>query len=137
MRIDLPRLDPDVIDDCNLIDHSCILSHDGTVVPCSPVAYPRPYIWSGTRYQHDRVSFGNINERHLFEIWHSPEYTQWRADVRSGKHFDYCKTCLKRAAVICPLRHWRWLRTPRPQVVSVRAAETTAATLHSNALNAL
>lgn len=111
MRVDLPRLEPDTIDACDLIDHSCILLWDGSVVPCSPVAYSRPYYYFGTRHQHDRVTFGNVNQTPLFDIWESPEYTQWRADVRGGTLYDYCKTCLKRAAVICPLRHWTWLKT--------------------------
>lgn len=109
MRIDLPALVPDRVDDCRLIDHSCIVLFDGTVVPCSPLAYERPFFHEGRGRHHPQVRFGNVRERPLLEIWRSEEYASWRRDLREGRVPDYCAPCLKRMGVICPLKHWNWL----------------------------
>ena len=109
MRLDLPRLAPEPIDDCRLIDHACIVLWDGTVVPCSPVAYERPFHYFGERLVHPRVEFGNLNDAPLHEIWRSPAYVRFRDGLRNGTIWDFCEPCLKRAGVICPLKHWGWL----------------------------
>jgi len=109
VRIDLPRLAPEEVDDCHLIDHACVMLWDGTVAPCSPLSYPRTFYFHGEPKQHPRVAFGNIHERSLSEIWNAPEYLDFRRKLRAGEVFDHCRTCLKRAGVICPLKHWKWL----------------------------
>ena len=109
MRLDLPSLVPDAIDDCTLIAHSCIVLRDGSVTPCSPLAYPRPFFYLGERLWHPQVVFGNIQEESLGAIWRSDVYRAFRDDLREGRIHDCCTTCLKRAGVLCPLKHWEWL----------------------------
>lgn len=113
MRLDLPLPAPDPIDDCRLIDHSCIVLWNGDVAPCSPLGYTREFFAFGERIRHEQLLFGNVNDKPLHEIWEEPRYVDWRAQLRDGHIFEECKTCLKRAGVICPLKHWKWLAEPR------------------------
>lgn len=55
---------------------------DGSVVACC--------------YDHNReTNFGNIFESEVLEIWESPEYRRFRADLIGGKAWDFCvKNCL-------------------------------------------
>jgi MoaA/NifB/PqqE/SkfB family radical SAM enzyme len=116
VRLDLPRLVPETIGDCRLTDHACVILVDGTVAPCSPLSYPRDFFFLGERAHHPRVAFGNVRERPLHEIWESPEYVAFRERLRSGELIDACRTCLKRAGVIRPLKHWKWLGAQRRAV---------------------
>jgi MoaA/NifB/PqqE/SkfB family radical SAM enzyme len=89
------------------------------VAPCSPLGYAREFHWLGRASGHVAVSFGNLRERSLGGIWASPAYVEFRARARAGQLDARCAGCLKRAGVICPLKHWRWLgegvhRTSRP-----------------------
>lgn len=116
MRVDLPALTPEPIDDCTLIENSCIVLWDGTVVPCSPLAYDRSVYWQTEPHRHKQRSFGNIHDQSLMEIWRSPEYVEWRRDLVDGVVHEECETCLKRAGVLCPLKHWTWLSTQKRSV---------------------
>lgn len=126
MRIDLPRTQPETIDDCRLIDHSLIVLWNGDVAPCSPLGYTREFFHFGERVVHEQKLFGNVHQRSLHEIWNDPDYVRWRAGLRAGEVYEACKTCLKRAGVVCPLKHWKWLETRQP--IALESARQSNAT---------
>ena len=111
LRLDLPRLSPEPFTSCGLTDHTCIIRVDGLVIPCSPLVYERSFHYFEEQHRHPQVSFGNIGEDDLLAIWNRPEYRRFRSDVREGRLPEFCTRCLKRAGVICPLRHWSWIDT--------------------------
>lgn len=87
-----------------------VILADGTVVPCSALAYHRDGFLAvdskgSIAQKHtstERLSFGNVNESPLAEIWTDPEYRGFRARVASGDFPTACDTCLLRLNLICP-----------------------------------
>lgn len=83
---------------------------DGTVVPCSVLAYRRDgYATldaSGSLHlEHtstDRVTFGNINSTAFDEIWMAEPYQTFRTAVERGDFPSACAACNMRFDVICP-----------------------------------
>jgi radical SAM protein with 4Fe4S-binding SPASM domain len=68
---------------CSYTYESLFIHGDGTVVPCAA--------------HHARhISVGNINNKSLYEIWHSDELNQLRGAIKSGNLQDtlLCSTCL-------------------------------------------
>jgi len=71
---------------------STAIRWDGSVSPCLPLLH------SSTSYLHGMERFsrhfavGNVNERHLSELWNAPEYVEFREKVQS---FDFspCSIC--------------------------------------------
>lgn len=104
----LPSLVP-LAPSCPMVARPIVLA-DGSVVPCSVLAYPRDgflrigeggSIETGT-YPADRVAFGNVRERPLAEIWMDDEYRGFRGIVAEGAFPDECSACLMKHNVICP-----------------------------------
>lgn len=80
-------------DVCPFIEGGSTAIHwDGSVSPCLPLLH------SSTSYLHGMERFsrhfavGNVNERHLSELWNAPEYVEFREKVQS---FDFspCSIC--------------------------------------------
>lgn len=109
IRLDLPALVPDTVEHCTLASSSCVLLANGSVVPCSMVAYRRPFFHREGPRENPQHAFGNINERSLWDIWHSPDYVAFRRDVKEGRLPSFCEDCLHMSGVLSSLEHWRWL----------------------------
>jgi radical SAM protein with 4Fe4S-binding SPASM domain len=109
MRLDLPAPVPVPVTRCGVVSNTCLLLANGSVVPCSPVAYRRPFFHRGERRELPEHSFGNINERSLWDIWHSPRYMAFREDVKEGRMREFCEDCPHMSEVLCSQEHWKWL----------------------------
>lgn len=116
LRLDLPRLRPEPFETCDLIEHAWVIRVDGQVAPCSPLSYARDFHIDGEVKRHPLISFGNIAERSLLEIWDDPPYVKFRANALVGPLHEACTSCLKRAGVICTLKHWNWLASGAPKL---------------------
>jgi MoaA/NifB/PqqE/SkfB family radical SAM enzyme len=114
MRLDLPRPRAEAFENCDLVEHACVIRVDGVVAPCSPLSYARDFRIDGRWERHPLISFGSVAERPLLEIWNAPDYVEFRRRALAGELHDACRPCLKRAGVICPLKHWNWLATGAP-----------------------
>ena len=94
---------------CPQVFRPIILS-DGTVVPCSVLAYSRRsflYVDNSesiikTKGVIKRLSFGNVNERSFKYIWMGREYLAFRRSVLRRNFPPPCKRCLMKHNVICP-----------------------------------
>jgi len=115
VRVDLPQLRPSPYSNCDLIDHACVIRVDGAVAPCSPLSYSREFYFEGRPERHPLIRFGSIAERSLLEIWNDPDFVAFRRNALDGPLHEACRTCLKRAGVVCPLKHWNWLAAGAPQ----------------------
>jgi radical SAM protein with 4Fe4S-binding SPASM domain len=108
IELRLPALVPQTAR-CPQMGRPVILA-DGTVVPCSVLAYHRDgYLAieadgsvSEQRTATERLVFGNINERPLSEIWSDPAYRAFRARVAATDFPAACGACLMKYNVICP-----------------------------------
>jgi len=82
---------------------------DGTVIPCSILAYRRDGFLAVDAHgalidRHcytDQVSFGNVNQRPLSEIWADADCREFRMPVTSGDFPAECDSCLLKHNVIC------------------------------------
>lgn len=85
--------------------NSLYISEDGCVSPCvylTPPIQEIPRIFCGKKIIVPRISFGNIREKNLFDIWNSYEYVSFRkkwlksASCESVDHLpNICRTCYK------------------------------------------
>lgn len=90
--------------------HRPIVLADGSVVPCSVLAYERRSLLSVTGHGEvvrrdastPRLAFGSVKERPLAEVWASPAYRRFRGAVSRGEFPDACQTCLLKHGVVCP-----------------------------------
>ncbi len=80
-----------------------VVSWDGEVSPCYETTYGRPYYYFGEQHQFKHISFGNINETDLQDIWHGKAFRTFRQDVREGRLPGQCQKCPVKAGVICSL----------------------------------
>jgi MoaA/NifB/PqqE/SkfB family radical SAM enzyme len=80
------------------------VSEDGQVSPCvylNPPMAEVPRIFCGKETVISRISFGNITEQSLPEIWKSEGYSSFRAQLkelakgRSSNLPEVCRTCYK------------------------------------------
>jgi len=100
MKISLPSLTARPYTSCDL--RGCVIDSYGEVYPCSSLSYERAYYYEGNKYVHPQITFGNINEKGFYGIWHSPEFTTFRRKLRKGELPPYCTKCLMNHGVICP-----------------------------------
>ncbi len=70
---------------------------DGKVAPCIYYAHSWSHVFDGIRREIKSVTFGNINEKDLMEIWRDPSYVSFRARV----YFFRMPSCLD-----CPVRRY-------------------------------
>ena len=93
---------------CSQISRPIVLA-DGTVVPCSVLAYERPSLLGidgqcavEARDETTRtVVFGNVASDDLAAVWNGDAYREFRRRVRSGDFPAECSTCLLKHDVIC------------------------------------
>ena len=86
-----------------------IILADGSVVPCSVLAYSRPSFVqvdeAGGLIHSQRdvqpLAFGNISAGGVEAIWNSDAYRAFRHRVASGNVAPECETCLMTRGVIC------------------------------------
>jgi len=82
---------------------------DGTVVPCSVLAYERRALLGvgddrrvealdGTT---GALRFGNVKDGGLEAVWRSPAYREFRRAVARGDFPETCATCLMKHGMIC------------------------------------
>lgn len=88
--------------------HNLYISEEGFVSPCVYLALPMreiPRIFCGEKVTIPRTSFGNINDRNLFEIWADPGYSLFRKKFEERLKTrecaskdslpEACRTCYK------------------------------------------
>jgi MoaA/NifB/PqqE/SkfB family radical SAM enzyme len=93
---------------CLAVQRPVVLA-DGSVVPCSVLAYSRRSVLrigaSGavepSQGRTERVVFGNVNERSLRSIWKGAAYRAFRRSVSAGDFPAPCRDCLIKYGVIC------------------------------------
>lgn len=74
--------------------NATMILRTGEVVPCMDLAYDHPMYTNMHAKVVKRVSFGNVNEKPLSEIWSSEKYVSFRA-TRSNlvKYVPWCADC--------------------------------------------
>jgi len=72
---------------------STVVSWDGSVVPCYRFLHTYTEYIFGRKKLVKKYSFGNINEKPIFEIWNSPEYMKFRFIVASSL-YPSCIDCV-------------------------------------------
>lgn len=73
-------------------ENNVFVRWDGDVAPCMQLLHEtHTYLYEEQRRIH-RISFGNVLQQDLNEIWHSPDYSDFRKRVRA---FDFpdCTLC--------------------------------------------
>ena len=102
-NLELPRMHWGAEPRCRFIhDHAAVIGWDGEISPCYALSHSYEYYAiDGTPKQVSRLSFGNIHQQSLSEIWMSEEYTHYRSEVRAY-HFPSCPDCDLRQT--CDLR---------------------------------
>jgi MoaA/NifB/PqqE/SkfB family radical SAM enzyme len=81
----LPRLARNKVERCYNMQHARVLI-SGEVRPCCPML-------PGFDLQRKIISFGNVKERPLIDIWYDPEYVDFRRKVIKGEFTDACVDC--------------------------------------------
>jgi len=81
------------------IERSLFISADGEVSPC--VFYNIPaskvcYYAGGKQHDYKRLTFGNMNNNELAQIWKNQEYLDFRKSVNSDNPPYFCTECPKR-----------------------------------------
>jgi MoaA/NifB/PqqE/SkfB family radical SAM enzyme len=80
-------------DRCPFIEAGSVaIGWDGSVSPCLPLLRTSTSYLQGVERFSRRYVVGNVNERHLSELWNAPEYVAFREKVQS---FDFspCAIC--------------------------------------------
>lgn len=101
IEISMPKLEIMPYEDCVL--NSCLVHWNGDVSPCSELSYEREIYSFGHKLTRPKVVFGNINTKNIFEIWNQDDYRIFRKNLKQGKIPVFCKNCLLKSKVICPI----------------------------------
>ncbi len=91
--LELPPLIPRARRECGFVrDRIAFISWDGFVRPCHNLYHSYMCYVNGREKSINAVSFGNVNERDLRDIWNSREYRSFRRQVDK---FDFapCGDC--------------------------------------------
>lgn len=79
--------------------HAVVVGSDGGVFPCVmsqiPVQGRNDFYFRKQKQPLKKMSFGNIKDNSLDEIWHQKEYRRFLRTYRSGKSPSFCVNCLK------------------------------------------
>jgi radical SAM protein with 4Fe4S-binding SPASM domain len=79
-----------------------VIRADGEVYACAYLSNTDPFFWLGEPRRHmGPLSFGNIRNTSIQEIWNSPRYLAFRDSLRTGKFHPECKQCLLAHGVTC------------------------------------
>jgi len=73
-------------------NNACCVTWNGEVTPCYNFLHNYIAYVYGVRKEMKQISFGNIKDKSLGEIWRSPEYQKFRFKVRYFK-FPSCTDC--------------------------------------------
>lgn len=78
---------------CNFIENrSTSINWQGEVVPCYPLLHNyQVYIYGRCR-ENKSYNYGNVNEKHLKDIWQQDDYVRFRSRVKQGD-FPSCTDC--------------------------------------------
>jgi radical SAM protein with 4Fe4S-binding SPASM domain len=98
MEISLPSLQAVPYCSCRL--QNCVISWNGDVSPCSSLSYQRPYWYFGENSMYPKITFGNINNNDLYDIWNSEKFKKFRTDLLGNRLPEYCKKCLHQHRVL-------------------------------------
>ncbi len=74
------------------------VSSDGTVSPCVFTNIPvtdASYYVRGVEYPYRNMTFGNLNEQSIGEIWYQKSYVDFRNSFDSDRLADCCRECPK------------------------------------------
>lgn len=71
------------------------LSEEGEVFPCCYYAHGRKIYQGGEVIQLESLSFGNVRDRPIEEIWASPAYRDFRREVGQGNFGPGCQACFR------------------------------------------
>lgn len=78
---------------CNFIEKgSCVVTWDGEVCPCYNFMHTYPCIINGRQKMIHKISFGNLNNKSLKNIWFSKKYVKFRINVKNFS-FPSCTDC--------------------------------------------
>lgn len=91
--LSLPPLLPHARRECVFIKNgTAFISWDGHVRPCNNLSHTYACYISGRRKKVNSVSFGNVLEQELLDIWNSQRYTEFR---QRTERFDFppCGEC--------------------------------------------
>jgi len=92
-NIRVPNIDLDAKRECWFPDKA-IIKWDGSVMPCCQLVDSYRFYVGEKSFEERELSFGNILDSRMIDIWNSKEYAEFRHQVRSGKFPPACKSCL-------------------------------------------
>jgi MoaA/NifB/PqqE/SkfB family radical SAM enzyme len=85
------------IDTCQFVEKgSMAVRWDGNVSPCVQLMHDNEYYIDGRHHRQSHAHIiGNVNERHLLDLWNDPEYLLFRKRLRefSFSPCTYCTGC--------------------------------------------
>lgn len=96
IKLELPNITPkEKARSCPYVDkNATIVRWDGEVVPCFNYMYTHKVYVNNHMKTDYAVTFGNIKERSLIEIWNSKEYRDFRDRLRRmSETVPYCGNC--------------------------------------------
>lgn len=93
VELQLPNLSASQNPRCMFKDNLYVTA-DGSVCPCPLLTYDRSFYYFGKKMKHEKLSFGNINNKSLEEIWNSGPYRRFRKNLHKKKFFGNCEGCL-------------------------------------------
>ena len=91
---ELPRMHWGGEQRCRFVnDYAIVVGWDGGVSPCYALSHSyQYYAIDGVEKQVERLTFGNVHQASLADIWMSEEYSRYRSEVRAF-HFPSCADC--------------------------------------------
>ncbi|PKO12799.1 MAG: tungsten cofactor oxidoreductase radical SAM maturase [Chloroflexi bacterium HGW-Chloroflexi-10] len=91
---ELPRMHYGAEQHCRFVnDYAIVVGWDGGVSPCYALSHSYQYFTvDGVEKQVSRLTFGNVNQASLADIWMSEEFVHYRSEVRAF-HFPSCADC--------------------------------------------
>jgi radical SAM protein with 4Fe4S-binding SPASM domain len=86
----------------------CLVRANGEVYPCYQYATDDPFYYHGNPTHHlGPLSFGNVKEQSLYEIWNSPAYREFREALRQRRFHPECQHCLVAEGLACNVQIYR------------------------------
>jgi len=93
VKLSLPRIIPRTKRECVFVkDRSVFVSWNGYVRPCNQLMHSYPCYINGRSKNVSSISFGNVMEQDLMEIWRSKKYAEFRVKVKKFQ-FPPCGDC--------------------------------------------
>ena len=87
------------IDCSENIQRALVVGSDGAVSPCVftqiPTRGPNAFYYNGKKQLQQNLSFGNINEKEINQIWHSKDYRRFRHAHFTEDKPNICQRCWK------------------------------------------